>query len=330
MRKPWLLLPPQLAHDVGPWALPAIAALYKVKDPRFNERQWRNLYFRNPLGLAGGVDKTGDSLLAWQKLGVGFLEVGTITPVAQRANSGKILDRDISAKAVWNKMGFPNSGSLTLEKKLHNLKSKLQVPLFVNIGKNRSTSNEAAAQDYVVCLQRLWLYADAFVVNISSPNTKDLRDLLQPENLQRFLKPIIFARNELGKTKPLLLKLSPDMDSVSLINALQTSLDLEIDGWILTNTTLSRPPNINFPLEGGLSGAPLREISRACLQSAVEFLKNKKGDRLLISTGGVDCAAEVQHRMNAGADLVQIYSALVFEGPLLFRNILNSLQSAPL
>lgn len=326
--KPWLLLPPQLAHDFGPWALPAISTLWKVKNPQWRERKWRELSFRNPVGLAGGADKTGQSLLAWQNLGVGFLEVGTVTPLPQKANPGKILDRNTSAQAVWNKMGFPNPGSVALEKKLQSLKSKLQVPLFVNIGKNRTTVNEAAAQDYVACLQRLWTHADAFVVNISSPNTKDLRDLLLPENLRRFLQPIIQARNELGKTKPLLLKLSPDMESTSLESALQTSLDLDIDGWILTNTTLSRPPSIQFPSDGGLSGAPLKELSRNCLKNALTFLKDKKSDRLLISTGGVDSALEVKHRLDAGADLVQIYSALIFEGPLLFRNILNTLQTA--
>jgi dihydroorotate dehydrogenase len=325
--KPWLLLPPQLAHDLGPWALPMISTLWKVKNPQWHERQWRNLTFRNPIGLAGGADKTGHSLLSWQNLGVGFLEVGTVTPLPQKANPGKILDRNISAQAVWNKMGFPNSGSVALEKKLQSLKPKLQVPLFVNIGKNRTTANEAAAQDYILCLQKLWNYADAFVVNISSPNTKDLRELLQPENLRRFLLPIIQARNELGKTKPLLLKLSPDMEVASLESALQTSVELDIDGWILTNTTVSRPSSVQFPVEGGLSGAPLKELSRSCLKNALAFLKDKKGDRLLISTGGVDSAPEVQHRLDEGADLVQIYSALIFEGPLLFRNILNTLQT---
>ncbi len=326
--KPWLLLPPQFAHDLGPWALPAISTLWKVKNPQWRERKWRGLSFRNPLGIAGGVDKTGESLLSWQNLGAGFLEVGTVTPLPQKANPGKILDRDVPNQALWNKMGFPNSGSVALEKKIKSLKPKLHVPLFVNIGKNRATSNEVAAQDYVECLQRLWTCADAFVVNISSPNTKDLRALLQPENLRRFLEPIIQARNELGKTKPLLLKLSPDMETASLESALQTSLDLDIDGWILTNTTISRPPNIQFPFEGGLSGVPLKELSRNCLKNALTFLKIKKGDRLLISTGGVDSALEVKLRLDEGADLVQIYSALIFEGPLLFRSILNTLQTA--
>ncbi len=324
--KPWLLLPPQLAHDLGPWALPIISTFCKVKNPQWNQRRWRDLTFRNPLGLAGGADKTGHSLLAWQKLGVGFLEVGTVTPLPQNSNPGKILDRDISRKAVWNKMGFPNSGAAALEKKLKTIKPQLQVPLFVNIGKNRNTANNLAAQDYVTCLQTLWTQADAFVVNISSPNTKDLRELLQPENLQRFLQPIIVARNDLGKQKPLLLKLSPDMDSDSLENALQTSLTMDIDGWILTNTTVSRPSGVSFPSEGGLSGAPLRDLSLNCLNNALTFLKQRKEDRLVISTGGISSAEDVRQRLEAGADLVQIYSALVFEGPQFFGRLLKDLQ----
>jgi dihydroorotate dehydrogenase len=117
------------------------------------------------------------------------------------------------------------------------------------------------------------------------------------------------------------------MQTSSLSNALQTTLDLDIDGWILTNTTLSRPPGLKFPVEGGVSGAPLKDLSRSCLKNALSFLSDKKGDRLLISAGGVDSSSEVQMRLDAGADLVQIYSALIFEGPLLFRNILNFLQT---
>lgn len=323
--KPWLLLPPKLAHDLGPWALPLIAALSQKQNYSVRSRKWRHLHFRNPLGLAGGADKNGHSLLAWQKLGVGFLEVGTVTPLPQSANPGRILDRDISQKAVWNKMGFPNNGCDALKKKLTQIKNKIQVPLFINIGKNRQTTNKLAASDYIHCLQNLADFADAFVVNISSPNTKDLRDLLKSENLKSFLQPIIQCKNQFTHKKPLLLKLSPDMEKNSMMEALQVSLDLDIDGWILTNTTLSRPTGIHFPSDGGLSGEPLKNLSFENLLLASEFLQNKKGDRLLISTGGISTAEDVLRRLNAGADLVQIYSALIFHGPRVFQNILSSL-----
>lgn len=324
--KPWLLLPPKWAHDLGPWALPVISALCKKKNYSYNEKYWRGLCFRNPLGLAGGADKDGHSLLSWQNLGVGFLEVGTVTPLPQAANPGKILDRDISQKAVWNKMGFPNAGADRLHQKLQSIRSRITVPLFINIGKNRTTSNEDAANDYVQCLNKLADLGDAFVVNVSSPNTKDLRELLKRENLQKFLTPIIAAKNNLRQKKPLLLKLSPDMPHESLLEALKTTLDMDLDGWILTNTTLTRPPQIHFPTDGGLSGEPLKNISFENLQKASLFLQKQKGDRLLISTGGIGSSDEVLRRLDAGADLVQIYSALVFEGPLLFQKILANLR----
>lgn len=326
MIKPWLLLPPQWAHDLGPWALPLIASLCEKKDNTWNPKNWRGLEFRNPLGLAGGVDKSGDSLLAWQKLGVGFLEVGTITPLAQKPNPGKILDRNSSQKAVWNKMGFPNAGVEHLQKKLQKIKTQIKVPLFINIGKNRTTPNESASLDYILCLRALNASADAFVINISSPNTSDLRDLLRKENLKRFLQPIVDEKNRQPQKKPLLLKLSPDMEKDSLGEALETSLELDLDGWILTNTTLSRPQGVSFPKEGGLSGQPLKSLSLESLKWATEFLKSRKGDRLLISVGGIESAEDVTTRLQAGADLVQLYSALIFEGPRLFQSLLAALK----
>jgi dihydroorotate dehydrogenase len=319
--KPWLLLPPKWAHDLGPWVLPIIAKFCAKQIVSYRPFHWRGLRFENPIGLAGGADKSGASLLAWQKLGVGFLEVGTITPHAQKANPGQILDRDKKHKAVWNKMGFPNAGMLDLKTQLQKISKQRKVPLFINIGKNRTTPNEKAAQDYIACLHNLYEEADGFVINISSPNTQDLRDLLKKENLENFLKPLLSFKLKQSQQKPFLLKLSPDMEPDSLISALETSLALNIDGWILTNTTLSRPANLSFPSEGGVSGAPLCELAFQNLLRAAEYLKNKKGDRLLISTGGIFTANEAQRRLDAGADLVQIYSALIFEGPLLFQKI---------
>jgi dihydroorotate dehydrogenase len=167
------------------------------------------------------------------------------------------------------------------------------------------------------------------VINISSPNTQDLRELLKKENLENFLKPILLFRETQPNKKPFFLKLSPDMQEDSLLSALDTSLQLNIDGWILTNTTLSRPEHINFPTDGGLSGAPLADLSMQNLKRSAQHLKNKKGDRLLISVGGIFSAEDVQKRLEAGADLVQIYSALIFEGPLLFQKIAEQLAQKP-
>lgn len=322
--KPWLLLPPQWAHDLGPWALPFLALFADPKTHSWQGRNWRGLHFRNPTGLAGGADKNGESLLPWQKFGVGFIEVGTVTPLAQKANQGKIIDRSISEQAVWNKMGFPNKGAQALRQKLLSIKPHLQVPLFVNIGKNRQTPNNQASQDYISCLQTLADVADVFVINISSPNTQDLRELLKKENLQPFLESILEKHHRICPKTPLLLKLSPDMESASLFEALDISLQLQIDGWILTNTTLSRSPNLTFPTEGGVSGRPLKSRSLENLYLSTNYLKAKKQDQLLISTGGIESYDDVRQRLDAGADLVQLYSALVFHGPFLFQEIANT------
>ncbi len=327
MRQPWLWLPPKIAHDILPWALPFAACLTPSQAHIYRPKKWRHLEFKNPVGIAGGVDKSGKTLLAWQKFGCGFLEVGTVTPRPQHANPGRILDRSISQQAVWNKMGFPNHGSEALKNRLENIKAKIHVPLFVNIGKNRDTENNQAHQDYIHCIGALKNYADVFVINISSPNTKGLRDLLSQDYLSSFIGPIIEYKKAQNIQTPLIMKLSPDMQSTELETVLDTSLKMGIDGWILTNTTASRPAGIAFPQEGGLSGAPLTEKSRENLRACLEYLGPRKADRLVISAGGIGSPQEAQERLKMGADLLQLYSALIFQGPWLIKKIASSLES---
>jgi dihydroorotate dehydrogenase len=186
----------------------------------------------------------------------------------------------------------------------------------VNIGKNRTTSNENASHDYKVLLDLFADVADVFVVNISSPNTKGLRELLEPTQLAEFLKPLIKA-----KKQPLLLKLSPDMDDALLKRTLDVSLGAGVDGWVLTNTTLAREPNSRFSTEGGVSGRPLAERSKEILKIAVDHLGARREDRLIISSGGVLTPEDVNERLRLGANLVQVYAALIFDGPLFFRKV---------
>jgi len=327
MLKPWLLLPPKFAHDVVPWALPVAAQIFKNEDLQYRPFQWRGLHFKNPIGIAGGVDKTGRNLVHWQQLGVGFLEVGTITPKPQSANPGKIVDRSVALKAVWNKMGFPNEGAQFCRDKLQRAHHDIRVPLFANVGKNRSTDNKDAQHDYNLCIDMLRDNVDGFVINVSSPNTQGLRDLTSKGYLQNFLGSICEYKARTNLKKPLLMKLSPDMNSDELQTALDVSLDLGIDGWILTNTTSSRPAGVHFPVEGGLSGAPLKEKSVDNLKACLQYLGPRKGDRLVISVGGISSAADVRERLQLGADLVQLYSALIFEGPRLFQKIIRGLIS---
>jgi dihydroorotate dehydrogenase len=246
--RPWLLLPPRLAHDLGPLGLHlwskfipfVLPNLILEKQFHWHSFDWRGIHFRNRLGIAGGVDKTGDSLIAWHKFGSGFLELGTVTPLPQNANAGSIMDRDLGSRSVWNKMGFPGPGAEHIAQKLKSLGAQCPRPLFINIGKNRNTPNELASLDYVHCFEKLHSFADAFVVNISSPNTSGLRALSGTEFLEKLLSDLAKTQIRLGTQKPIFLKLSPDMNEGDMLAALETSLTQNIDGWILTNTTLSR------------------------------------------------------------------------------------------
>jgi dihydroorotate dehydrogenase len=308
---------------MAPHFLPLLAHCGDSKTPQWKSFEWRGMQFQNPLGVAGGVDKEGHQLLAWQSLGAGFVEVGTITPRSQTPNPGKIMDRQYSTLSLWNKMGFPNEGVQVLKARLEQIQDKLYIPLFVNIGKNRDTANEDAHLDYLKCIKELKDLTKVFVINISSPNTKGLRDLQSTENLRKLLRPL---RQE-AANHSLLLKLSPDLETDALKDLLDLCLTEQIDGVILTNTTLQRL-NESLPFsqtEGGVSGAPLRELSRKALITATHHVGSDRNKLLLVSVGGVTDVAEVQWRLSHGAHLVQTYSALVFEGPFFFKKVAKNL-----
>lgn len=329
MMKPWLLLPPQLAHDWAPLTLPLWSRLFQENHPVALSRDWQGLHFRNPIGIAGGVDKEAGSALSWQRLGAGFLEVGTITPLPQGPNPGTIIRRNTGQMALWNKMGFPNKGSQTLKNRLQKTRDKITVPLFVNIGKNRQTPNDKAFEDYVQCLEVFQDLADAFVINISSPNTKDLRELQSKESLKRFLSPILEKKETLHIKAPFLIKLSPDSSREDLEHSLVVSRELGLNGWILTNTTKERAPGLeSFPQqEGGVSGAPLKSLAEQHLVWANEILGKRKNTELLISVGGILSASDILRRLELGADLVQVYSALVLHGPGFFSKVMPHIRT---
>lgn len=325
MRKPWLWLPPYFAHEVAPYALPLLSKIPSATSPNWQSLNWGNSFFRNPVGIAGGVDKTGKQLLAWQALGAGFLEVGTITPRPQTPNPGNIIDRSLKLKALWNKMGFPNAGMTALAQALEGERHLIKIPLFINVGKNRDTSNEKAAQDYIKCINHLNKYSDFFVINISSPNTKNLRSLFNEQELRNFLRTI---RADTPSTNHLLLKLSPDLSDLEICTVLETAASENISGFIFTNTTTHRPLPSPFPTDGGVSGAPLCLRSREVLELAVKHLGSQRKNLLLVSTGGIMDQTEVQLRLQMGANLVQVYSALIFEGPFFFRSLAQQLKDA--
>jgi dihydroorotate dehydrogenase len=319
--KPWLWLPPKIAHDLSPLGVQLYSWTQQKRTPEWSSFFWRNIEFKNRLGLAGGVDKNAENLPAWEKLGCGFVEMGTVTPLPQEPNPGVIFDRSIEDQALWNKMGFPSLGADEAFYNLRNFKQDSSLPVFVNIGKNRQTPNELAAKDYCYLIERFNSVADAFVVNISSPNTKGLRDLANRESLEAFLKPIASTKVELKSEKPILLKLSPDMETDDLKRILDVSVQNSVDGFVLTNTTLSRNTVKSFSNEGGLSGKPVAELSKKALQTAVNHLGAEKSKKLLISVGGVMTSEDVFERLSIGADLVEVYTALIFSGLNFFRKV---------
>lgn len=318
--RPWLWLSPSLAHKISPPVLNGMKFLSPGgRPPEWRPLNWRGLHFPNRLGVAGGVDKDAKNIKAWWTFGAGFLEVGTITPEPQPGNTPPVLDRDVPHQAVWNRLGFPSQGAKKVAQRLKKLRRPFPGPIFANIGKNASTPLEQAGQDYIQLLGELAGTVDGFVINISSPNTKGLRELLKPENLTDFLNPIMSARPLDGA--PILLKLSPDMTDAELENALHISHGVGIDGWILTNTSQGIRDNLNFPKEGGVSGKPLASRSREVLTQTLKILGPKRDGRLVISVGGILTPEDVVDRLDLGADLVQVYSALIFEGPTFFRQV---------
>lgn len=325
----WKWVPADIAHHLAPTGVRFCADIFG-QDPnhsdifKWSPLNWMGLNFPNRVGLAGGVDKNADCLQAWPKLGFGFVEIGTITARPQRPNPGKILARDWDKKTLWNKMGFPNDGAKELRARLDACE-KIPVPLFINIGKNRETSLTAAYEDYVFAAKELENYADAFVVNISSPNTQNLRELQSKKYLTQLIEKLKFYIS----SKPILLKISPDLHDSDLHHILDVASTAGINGFILTNTTTKRPENNSqWPVDGGLSGKALAQISSHALTETVNHFKNSSSKPLIISVGGILSDNDITSRLESGADLVQVYSALVFSGPLFALNFAKKISKS--
>ena len=295
------------------------------------ERKVMGLTFPNPVGLAAGFDKDGEHVVGMASLGFGFIEVGTVTPKPQDGNPKPRLFRLPADKALINRMGFNNKGLDALALRLKNLREKgMPKGLIIggNIGKNKVTPNEEAEQDYLHCFEILFPYVDYFVVNVSSPNTPGLRDLQEKEPLTRLLNLLQGKNREKDVSKPILLKIAPDLTDSQLNDIADIIRDTKLAGVIATNTTISRDKLVS-PEEtltnigaGGLSGAPLK--SRAT--EVISYLRQKLGsDATIIGVGGIDSPESAQEKLAAGADLVQVYSGMVYAGPGLVRGILRGM-----
>ena len=285
------------------------------------------LQFSNPVGLAAGLDENGDYIDALAELGFGFIEVGTVTPKPQAGNDRPRLFRLKQADAIINRMGFNNEGVDYLIENVQRCKYKGNIG--INIGKNAATPVEKAADDYVYCLERVYPHASYITVNISSPNTANLRDLQSGEALTHLLDAIKNRHSQLateyGFYVPLVLKVAPDLDPIQVDYISQQLLDFEIDGLIATNTTLSRVGVEDLPdgdQAGGLSGRPVSHISTQILQ---QFSDQLDGKVALIGVGGIDSGAKAVKKIEAGADMVQLYSGLIYKGPGLVQSCIQSI-----
>ena len=316
--KLWLILPSLWIHRLIPFLFYFRKFFFPIQKFHWSSLTWKNLKFNNPLGTAGGLDKSADLVQGWWTYGPGFVEIGTITPQKQKPNKGVILKRNIQHQALWNYMGFPNKGVDFTLKYLKKLHRPYPAPLFASIGKNRSTPLSQATEDYICLIKKLYKYVDAFVINISSPNTEKLRKLFEPVFFENFLQTILSARPP--SSPPLLLKLSPDLTDQEFLRVIEISSQQGIDGWVVCNTTSQRN-HLKFPAHGGVSGRPLAQRSKHLLKLLAEYLNKKTQTKLIVSSGGVLSPEDVLERLKMGAHLVQVYSALVFYSPLFFKQV---------
>jgi dihydroorotate dehydrogenase len=319
-------LPPEAAHAVTfaglRWA--HRCHLLSSSTPSVEPVSLMGLQFANRLGLAAGLDKNAMCVDALGALGFGFVEIGTVTPLPQAGNPKPRLFRLVSDRALINRMGFPNEGIKVVCERLSH--RQYRGICGVNIGKGVATSLENAAVDYEACLRAVYPYADYVAINISSPNTKDLRQLQTGERLAALLNAMVSVRSELvqahGRSVPLLVKFTADMEEADLIDAARTVVANGIDGIIATNTTIQRQGlKSSIQEAGGLSGVPL--FNRAI--SAVRCIRATVGKGYpIIGVGGIATAQDAITMCAAGADLVQIYTGLIYRGPALVTEILQS------
>lgn len=287
------------------------------------------LHFKHPIGLAAGLDKNAKAVTGLSRIGLSFLEVGTVTPVGQAGNEQPRLFRLPPDEALINRMGFNNDGADVMAQRLSKLPRR-RIPLAVNIGKNKLTPNENAADDYRACVQKLFPYGDFFVVNISSPNTPDLRALQHGDELRNLLNAVkdemqLQAERHGSLPKPILVKIAPDNSEEQLAYMAQAIQLSGMAGIIATNTTLSREglTHGNAGEAGGLSGRPLTQRSTEVIRSLYSITQGKLP---IIGSGGIFTADDAYEKIRAGASLVEVYTALIYRGPGLLKELHKGLM----
>jgi dihydroorotate dehydrogenase len=300
-----------------------IRAFFTSKDPAL-EREIFGLRFPNPVGLAAGFDKDAKLYHELANFGFGFIEIGTVTPKPQGGNPKPRLFRLKQDRGIINRMGFNNEGVVAAAKRLKKNKGVL---IGGNIGKNKTTPNDMAQDDYLICFDALFDVVDYFVVNVSSPNTPNLRDLQEKEPLTRLLNVLQIRNSDKSTRKPILLKIAPDLSNSQLDDIIDIVADTQIDGVIATNTTLSRA-GLKSSTElteqaGGLSGKPLTKRST----EVISYLHTQsKAAFPIIGVGGIHTSDDVQEKLAAGASLVQLYTGFVYEGPAVVRRMNRAIK----
>jgi dihydroorotate dehydrogenase len=335
--KPFLFLfSPETAHEIVvtsfrfllklPLAKSIFKSMYALSDPRL-EREVFGLKFPNPVGLAAGFDKNAAMIDEFSHLGFGFIEIGTVTPLAQDGNPQPRLFRLLEDEAFINRMGFNNLGLAAIKERLAARKSKVIVG--GNLGKNKITPNELADEDYQKGFESLFDVVDYFVVNVSSPNTPNLRALQEKEPLKKLLSSLQALNQQKPKSKPILLKIAPDLSNEQLDDVIEIVTETHLAGIIATNTTLSREGlNSKHQQEmGGLSGKPLTQRST----EVIAYLSQKSQGKIpIIGVGGIHSAKDAIDKLKAGACLVQIYTGFIYEGPGLVKEINEGILKAEL
>lgn len=290
--------------------------LYLIEDKKL-EVEICGLKFKNPVGLAAGFDKDAKLYKELSSFGFGFIEIGTLTPKPQDGNPKKRLFRLLEDSGIINRMGFNNGGVVEA---VERLKKNNGVLIGGNIGKNKTTTNEEAIKDYEICFEALYQYVDYFVVNVSSPNTPNLRELQEKEPLTKLLQTLQDNNAKKEKAKPIFLKIAPDLTNEQLLDIIAIINQTQIAGVIATNTTISRDglQSINRIEMGGLSGKPLTKRST----EVIRFLSEKSNKSFpIIGVGGIHSAQDAIEKLEAGASLIQLYTGFIYEGPALVKAI---------
>ena len=318
-RKLLFLLPPEQSQNISHFFLKLFSGLYKSKQTHFFVK---GLRVKNRLGLAAGLDKNARLINEFDNIGFGFVEVGTVTPKAQYGNPKPRIKRLISHESLLNSLGFPNEGVRSIKSRIK--KASGDICLGVNIGPNKNTVPEEVINDYLLCYEEVFEYADFVTINISSPNTPNLRSLHNAENFKAVIDAILSERNRHQKKPKVFIKISPDEESKTYTNIIETINNSAIDGVIISNTSnnqnLKKSLNVAH-LPGGISGKSLKNSSNKILKE-IKTMINK--EKIIVAVGGIFDVDSYNEKFELGADLVQMYTGLIYEGPNLVKRIVKN------